>query len=142
MNEHQNIQNAENEQPKDGKNLPKEITPEEMAKMCRKGKLKLAMPILASGKEVDELEYDFGKLTGWDFANAVDGATSAKSSAFRLTQRQALMLFAAAAEKCNDGVDAEDIKRRMSIDDAIKATQIAALFFNTSSQVGNMRMSN
>lgn len=142
MNDQQNIQNVENMQHETGKPAPKEITPEEMARMCRKGKLKLESPILASGKEVSELEYDFGKLTGWDFANAVDGAASAKSSAFRLTQRQALMLFAAAAEKCNDGVDAEDIKRRMSIDDAIKATQIAALFFNTSSQAGNLRMSN
>ena len=102
--------------------------------------MKLAVPFRASGKDVEELSYDFGKLTGWDFANAIDGAASERSSAFRLTQRQAFMLFAAAAEKCNEGVDAEDIQRRMGIDDAIKATQIAALFFNSTSQAGNLRM--
>lgn len=130
----------QNEQIKTTEETQKKLSPEEITKMSRKGTLKLVSPILASGKEHEELAYDFGKLTGWDFVNAMDSAMSASASAYRLTERQALALFAAAAEKCNEGIDAEDIKRRMGIDDCIKATQIAVFFFNTSSQAGNLRM--
>ena len=153
MNDHQNdIQNAESEQQKGtekrytdkesaGKaNVKKELTPKEFADVSRKGKLKLAVPILASDVEHTELAFDFGKLNGWDFINAIDGAADAKASAFRLSGKQALALFAAAVEKCNEGIDAEDIKYRMSIDDCIKAVQVASLFFNSTSRAGNLRM--
>lgn len=146
MNDHLKMQNAENEkaqadhQTAEAKPAPKEYTPQEMAELSRRGRLKLAVPILASNVEHKELAYDFGKLNGWDFVNATDGAADLKTNMFRLSGKQALALFAAAVEKCNEGIDAEDIKYRMSIDDCIKATQVATLFFNSTSRAGNLRM--
>lgn len=114
----------------------------ETLRKISKGTLKLEKPIRASDTDVTELHYDFNKLTGWEFAKALDKDTDSKTSAFRLTQMQALELFAAAAVKETPNVDAEDIRRRIGISDAVKATQIAVVFFNLTSQTADSRITN
>lgn len=123
---------------------------QQLAKIA-KGSMKLEKPITAAGKEITELHWDFRSLTGWEYANALD-YDNAGDNVFRITNKQALSLFAAAAAKAttmlNDGgiqihpLDAQDIKQRMGIDDTIKAVQMATVFFVTSARVGNKRISN
>lgn len=115
---------------------------EETLRTVSKGEIRLDKPIRASGSDVTVLRYDFTKLTGWEFARALDRDTSSKTSAFRLTQMQALELFAAAAAKETPGVDEEDIRTRMSISDAVTASQIAVVFFNLTSQTASYRTTN
>ena len=120
----------------------------QLAKIA-KGGLKLDKPIMAAGREIGELHWDFRNLTGWEYANALD-CDSAGVNVFRITNKQALSLFAAAAAKAttirNENgmdihpLDARDIKERMGIDDTIKAVQTATVFFVTSARVGNRRI--
>ncbi|MBQ8507220.1 MAG: hypothetical protein IJ466_07325 [Clostridia bacterium] len=135
------IKNAEemNEQnaPADARKII--IDPRERAKRLAKGKLQLESPIRSASTDVEELEYDFSKLNGIDMANAMDKDTSANST-FRITNKQALFLFAEAAAKCTRGIDSTDILERLGIGDAIKAVQVATAFFIASSQAGNMRI--
>ena len=114
-----------------------------------KGALKLDRPIKAAGHEITELRWDFRALTGWEYANALD-CDADGVNVFRITNKQALSLFAAAAAKGttirNENgmdihpLDARDIKERMGIDDTIKAVQMATVFFATSARVGNKRI--
>ena len=128
-----------NEAAEEKQSKPK-MTAEEISRMVAKGEIRLAVPIRASGKDISTLTFDFTKLTGWEFAQALDRDASGKTDAFRLTQMQALELFAAAAAKMTPDIDAEDIRRRMGIEDAIKAAQIAVSFFNFTSQAANARI--
>ena len=116
-------------------------TPEQAVIRLSSGKMALAVPFLADDKEVKELDYDFQALTGMELADAMDkGAAGMGGSAFRISSRQAMEVFAAAAAKCTDGVDAADIRRGLSSQDVIKAVQLATVFFVASSQAGNGRI--
>lgn len=122
----------------------------QLAKIA-KGVMKLEKPIQAGAGAVTELRWDFRELTGWEYANALDG-DSADVNVFKITNKQALCLFAAAAAKAttikNDAgmdvhpLDARDIRSRMGIDDTIKAVQMATVFFVASARAGNKRISN
>lgn len=141
--ENQSVESVSPEKNKDAdkqKEKPK-LTAAEIARMVSKGEIKLATPIRASGKDIAVLHFDFTKLTGWEFAQALDRDESGKTNAFRLTQTQAIELFAVAAAKMTPDIDVEDIRHRMGIDDAIKAAQISASFFNYTSQAANARIS-
>ena len=114
-----------------------------------KGTMKLEKPIMAADRELTELHWDFRTLTGWEYANALD-CDDAGVNVFKITNKQAFSLFAAAAAKMTtmkneSGIeihplDARDIKERMGIDDTIKAVQLATVFFATSARVGNKRI--
>lgn len=143
MMENAQVETARNEAKENAKAKAKaemEQMKKETLRKISKGTLKLEKPIRASNTDVTELHYDFNKLTGWEFAQALDRDTDGKTSAFRLTQIQALELFAAAAVKETPDVDAEDIRRRIGISDAVKATQIAVVFFNLTSQTADSRI--
>lgn len=101
-----------------------------------KGAFKLSTPIRAGGKDMAELEYDFTKLTGWEYVEAMDADGGAKS-VFKITQKQALCLFAAAAGKATNGVDATDIKERIGAVDAMRAVQVATVFLTASARAAN-----
>ncbi len=101
-----------------------------------KGTFKLSTPLRAGGKDVTELEYDFTKLTGWELVEAMDTDAGAKS-VFKITQKQALCLFATAAGKMTDGVDATDIKDRIGAVDAMRAVQLATVFLTASARAAN-----
>ena len=134
------IEETKEEQKKPGKK-PEANSPEEAVIQLSRGKIGLAVPILADDKEVKELTYDFRALTGMELADAMDkGAAGGGGNAFRITNRQALEVFAAAAAKETEGVDAGDIKRGLSSQDAIKAVQLATVFFVASSQAANGRI--
>ena len=116
--------------------------PDEAAKAVKHGKLILAEPIEDGEKVYDELEYDFGALKGLELARALDFGDGPKDS-FRLTDVQALNYFACAAAKCQKvgGLDATDIRERIGGMDAIKAIQLATVFFRASSRAGDRRLS-
>lgn len=98
-----------------------------------KGTLELATPIRARSEDIDKLHYDFSKLTGWEYAEAMDTDAAARN-VFVVTKKQALCLFAAAAAKVTEDVDATDIKQRIGLIDAQRAVQVATLFLNRAAQ--------
>lgn len=105
-----------------------------------KGRLRLETPILAGDKEITELSYDFTKLTGMEYIDAMDSDTSAQQI-FRITYRQALALFAKAASKETPALDMQDILSRIGVTDTVKAVQLATLFFSASTRAGHQRIS-
>lgn len=131
-------------------NAPKQLTEEEHLAKISTGKMTLMKPIRAAGQDITELKWNFRALTGWEYADAMDCDMS--GSVFRITNRQALGLFAASAAKettikDENGreihpLDAQDIRQRIGIDDCAKAVQVASVFFLTSIRVGNKRISN
>lgn len=104
-----------------------------------KGTLRLAKPIRAGGEDVADLSYDFMKLSGRDYMDAMDSDTGTVNL-FRVSARQGLALFARAAAKCTKGIDEYDIQERIGVEDAITATRLAAVFYNTSSRAGDKRI--
>ena len=118
----------------------KQATPQDVVAQVARGKLVLDTPILSKGENVTELHYDFLALTGFEYADAMDSDATSKSDSFHLTNRQALSLFAAAAVKKTESIDREVVIRGLSISDAIKAVQIATVFFVASSRAGNRRI--
>lgn len=125
-----------------------EQTAAQAAEATKRGTLELAAPIRAAGQDIRELKYDFTKLTGWEYAQALDEDISA-GSVFRLSNRQAISLFAAAAAKAtairNEAgveihpLDAKDIRDRLGIEDGVKAAQLAAVFFIVTAREANKR---
>lgn len=126
-----------------------EISTEEHLNRIATGKMTLLQPIRAAGQDITELKWNFRNLTGWEFASAMDCDNAA--NVFRISNRQALGLFAASAAKettiKNDGgveirpFDAQDIRQRIGIDDCVKAVQIATVFFVASAREANKRIS-
>lgn len=105
-----------------------------------RGRLTLEKPIHAGDRDIDELVYDFTELTGMEYADAMDSDPNAQQI-FRITNRQALALFATAAGKETECVDRQDILSKISITDGIKGAQLATLFFSASTRAGQMRIS-
>lgn len=105
-----------------------------------RGILKLEKPIRAGGEDVTELAYDFTKLTGLDYTSAMDSDQQA-NQIYRISSRQALALFAAAAAKETKQTDARDIIERIGMTDAVEGVQLATLFFTASANAGRMRIS-
>ena len=104
-----------------------------------KGILHLEKPILSDDIMVKELKYDFMALTGMEYADAMD-SDSQTQQLFRITNRQALALFAAAAAKQTEHVDQTDIMQRIGVTDAVEGTRLAVLFFQSSVRAGEMRI--
>lgn len=119
--------------------VPKPLTIEQL-RMLGKGVLKLLTPIRAKSTDIMELPYDFNKLSGVDYADAMDSDTDG-TNAFRLTSRQALTLFACAAGKCSDSLDMRDILSRIGAVDAVQACQVATFFFVQSGRTANSLIS-
>ena len=105
-----------------------------------KGILSLETPIKARDEEITELAYDFTALTGMEYVDAMDSDINARQ-AFRITNRQALALFAQAAAKQTEKVDMRDIMERIGMTDAVEAVQLATLFFSASTRAGQLRIS-
>ena len=96
------------------------------------GTLKLTFPIRAASEDVNELKYDVCDLTSLEMMEALDkGGTI---NLIGISNTQALYLFATTAAKCNKKVDFEDVCSRLSGADAIKAVQLAKLFYVASSR--------
>lgn len=123
------------------KNETKDITdPNEAVKTLSEGRLKLFRPFLADNVEIEELKYNFENMDGVTMMAAMDRGAKNGGNAFRITNEQALELFIASAAKETDGVDATDIRRGLGSVDAVKAVQLATVFFVASSQAGNARI--
>ena len=79
-------------------------------------------------------------LTGMEYTDAMDSDPNAQQI-YKITDRQALALFAKAAAKQTDKVDMRDIIERMGMTDAVIAVQLATLFFSASTRAGRLRIS-
>ena len=91
-------------------------------------------------KTTEEVHYDFTKLSGWEYVEAMDSDTASRN-VFQVSKKQALALFAAAAakqapvdDKGGRLYDAADIKQRISLFDAQRAVQVATVFLVRSAQ--------
>lgn len=105
------------------------------------GKMELMTPIKSRDKDITELEWDFTILTGKEYVQALDADRSAPN-AFTLTNTQALAFFAAAAARKTPGLDTRDIRDRLGMQDAVKAIQLAQVFFAACNRAGNARITN
>ena len=127
-------------EPEESFDAPKPAQPQAPAdpggelRKASSGTLKLIFPIRAASTDVTELNYDFCGLSSLDMMEALD-----RDGSFNLigiTNRQALYLFAATAAKCNGKVDENDVLSRLSSADAVKAVQLAKLFYVASNRRG------
>lgn len=105
-----------------------------------KGRMRLETPIKADDAEIAELVYDFTALTGIEYTNAMDSDPNARQ-AYKITYRQGLALFAAAAAKQTKNVDSRDIVERIGLSDAVEGVQLATSFFVASTKAGQLRIS-
>lgn len=105
-----------------------------------KGRMRLEKPIISGDQEITELVYDFTEMTGLDYTSAMDSDPNAMQ-AFKITYRQGLALFAAAAAKNTELVDQRDIVEQIGMTDAVEGVQIATLFFSASTRAGHLRIS-
>lgn len=127
-----------------------DLTPEEKAKEAAKklmeklakaeGVMPLTEPITGRDKTLTELRYDFSKISGWEYVEAMDMDKSA-TNAFKMTNKQALCLFAAAVSKVMDEVDATDVRTRLGMMDSRNAVSITVSFLAASAQVGKKNSS-
>lgn len=129
MNEENKNQNEQTQAEEQAAKQPAPVTLD----MISKGTLELAVPIRARSKDITKLHYDFTKLTGWEYADAMDSDPTARN-VFVVTKKQAICLFAAAAAKVTPDVDVKDIKERIGLADAQRAVQVATLFLTTSAR--------
>jgi len=105
-----------------------------------KGRLKLEKPITAGDNEITELAYDFNDLTGVEYTMAMDSDMNARET-FKITYRQSLALFAAAAAKHTKALDSRDIIEKIGMTDAVEGVQLATSFFVASTRAGRLRIS-
>lgn len=135
---------SENEKkpPVEEKDKVKEQTvfdPLKAAETVSKGKFSLKVPIRDGEKEYDTLIYDFDTLTAWELAKAIDAGATGRGESLSLSAASALAIFAAAAAKNTNGLDATDIRERMSAADSVAAMRVAQIFFRGSSLAGSLR---
>lgn len=119
---------------------PAPSTPEENVEKWARGTMILKSPIKEGKDTVTEVHWDFLALTGTEYVNALDGAGNTANT-FLISNTQALHLFAAAAGKATDRIDATDILQRMGAQDAQMGTQVAMLFSKASFLAGSKRIS-
>lgn len=122
---------------------------EQLRKLCS-GTMTLMYPFKSHDQEVTEIKYDFCGLSGSEMMDALDSANA--NNIFNISNAQAMALFAATAAKCapyiEDGnirsrmFDAKDVKARMGAADAVKAIQLAKLFYHAAGQAANRNTSN
>lgn len=105
-----------------------------------KGRLQLEKPIVKGDKEITELAYDFTDMTGIEYTIAMDSDMNARET-FKITYRQSLALFAAAAAKHTEGLDSRDIIENIGMSDAVEGVQLATSFFVASTRAGRLRIS-
>jgi len=117
----------------------KNMSPQEVADAISMGKFQLISPIADGEKTYAFLEYDFNALTAMELARAMDTGRGTARRNDEMTDAQALALFAAAAAKRTEGLDATDIRERLGAADGIVAIRVANLFFRVSSLAGSLR---
>jgi len=105
-----------------------------------KGRFELETPIRARSEDVKELIYDFTVLTGMEYIDAMDTDPNSQNI-FRISNRQALALFAVAAAKQTEGLDMKDIMERIGGTDAQEGIYLATNFFLASARAGRLRIS-
>ncbi|GHU83919.1 hypothetical protein FACS1894196_4590 [Clostridia bacterium] len=110
-----------------------------MASAVAGGTLVLEKPFLARGRELGEIGYNFAKLDGWEYLEAMD-ADPANKDMFRISQKQAFGLFAKAAKKETPDIDEIDLRQRMGVGDIMNAVRVGTAFFIVTSRAANRRI--
>ena len=106
-----------------------------------KGRLELETPITAGDKEFTELAYDFTKLSGLECIDALDSDRNIGARQIEdISSRQGLELFARAAAKEAEELDATDIVTRIGGTDGVMAAQLGSIFFAASRRAGRKRI--
>ena len=105
-----------------------------------KGVFHLNTPIVSGDESIEDLPYDFTKLSGLEYTQAMD-SDSRSTNMTKISHRQALALFATAAAKNVERLDMTDIIERIGASDAIEAIELATIFFAGSMRAGRMRIS-
>lgn len=105
-----------------------------------RGCLTLEIPFTVGDREFKELRFDFTKMTGLQFTEAMDSDPNA-SMIYKITYRQALALFAISAAQETGGCDKRDIEENLGGTDAAEGVQMAMLFFTATVRAGRMRIS-
>ena len=131
---------AEEVKQEQAQKTPSILDPAEQLRQFSAGKMTLSEPIRDGENTVTEIQWDFMRITGSEYCDAMDRDVKAVNT-FRITNTQALNLFAVAAAKATGGIDAEDVRRGLSIGDTMKATQLATIFFSAQNRLGNLRIS-
>lgn len=123
LNQNNNDTTAKNPPAPGGK---KEKTPDpvEMYKKVKAGSLRLFEPFEVEDKVHEELNFDFGTLTGDEFVTAMDCDGAATRS---ITNNQCLTLFCQAAGSVN-GLSPETVRENLRIVDAQEAVGRALNF--------------
>lgn len=98
--------------------------PVEMYKKVKAGSLRLFEPFEVEDKVHEELQFDFGTLTGDEYVTAMDCDGSATRS---ITNNQCLTLFCQAAGSAN-GLSPETVRENLRIVDAQEAVGRALNF--------------
>lgn len=146
LDEEQDEEETEEEN-EEAKKEQENMTPAQQLRELTSGKLILMQPFRAHSQDVTELPFDFCGLTTDEMMTALDSVPV--NNLFAISNQQAMALFAATAAKCAPKVegtkrrvyDERDIKRGMGAADAVKAVQLAKLFYNASSQAGGQNIS-
>ena len=134
----QDIQDTEDRKKKEQEEREKIHKTAEMAvEIAAKGKMPLAVPLKDGDRMIEELEYDFLKLNGVEYADALDEMDDGRGTGFKINKKQAINLFCAAVAKCTPGLFQKEIMERLSVRDAINAERIATLFFAASSRAAS-----
>lgn len=107
--------------------------------VIKKGKIILNKPLIVSDKEVKELEYDFEKITGLDYANALSFDRD-YNSVQNMSTKQMVALFASGL--ITEGLDARDLMTRLDMQDMMAVIQVIRLFFTQKRYKADMSIVN
>lgn len=93
----------------------------------RWGKFVLAKPFSVGEREIKEIPFDYGKITGQDYMLAMAEDKGGKSYGFP-SPRQLLALFAKAMDL--PGVDVHDLYRELGGEDAMLVIQLGEQYYS------------
>lgn len=96
-----------------------------------RGVIKLYEPLLSKNKPVEELHYDFGRLTGSDMIECLD-VDPMVDTGRQISHKQSLYLFARACGKVEreiSGLDQHDVMERIGARDMVACVRAARVFF-------------
>ncbi len=92
----------------------------------REGKITLAKPFVIGEREITELEFDFSKMTGLDYVNAMDVDRAAVGNN-KASRKQIVSLFAASLK--TPGIDYKDLMNFLGPNDMMTVLQVGELYF-------------
>lgn len=103
----------------------------QMHEDAKSGIITLKTPLRAGGRDVTELAYDFGKLTGWEYADAMDMEPARGQHLQNHAQAGALPVRHGGGQS-QRGRGRDGYSRTAGVEDAQTAVEQAMVFLTTS----------